>query len=127
LEFIGKKYFGRTFQIPELEWYTDLTLPLDPHREGPHPWLTDEADEAHSRTAKIEQAFSAFSLVDNADSPLRAGRKRVPARRISVSSSESDDVDIREVLEGVVREYTATHARSTRPEVDGKKGRKRGF
>jgi hypothetical protein len=127
LEFIGKKYFGRTLQFPELEWYTDLTLPLDPTREGPHPWDTDEADEADSRQAKMDQAFSGFSLAGLADNPLRGGRKRVPARRISVSSSESDDVDIREVLEGVVREYTATHARSTRPEVDKKKGRKRGF
>ena len=32
-----------------------------------------------------------------------------------MSSSESDNVDIKEVLEGVVRDYAATHARSTRP------------
>ena len=124
MEFIGKKYFGRTLQIPELQWYTDLTLPLDPDREGPHPW---DQDEAESRQAKMKQAFSAFSLAGMAGSPLCRGRKRVPARRISVSSSESDEVDIREVLEGVVREYTATHARSTRPEMEKKKGRKKGF
>jgi len=63
----------------------------------------------------MESAFSSISFPGLVGNPLCVGKKKVRARRISVSSSESDNVDIKEVLEGVVRDYAATHARSTRP------------
>jgi len=74
----------------------------------------------------MERAFSSLSLPGLVDNPLRAGKKKMRARRISVSSSESDDVDIKQVLEGVVRDYAATHARSTRPAEGPSKGGKEG-
>jgi len=77
----------------------------------------------------MESVFSSLSVAGLVGNPLCGGKKKVRARRISVSSSESDDVDIKEVLEGVVRDYAATHARSTRPaegpSKEGKKDKKR--
>ena len=96
--------------MPELTWYTDVETPLDPSLEGPYPF--DEQGEWDGEESEIVNNVESLSL----EMPVvRIKRmKRVVTRRISVSSSESD-VDIKEVLKEVVRDYTATHSRSTRP------------
>lgn len=111
MEFIRAKYFGRELGVPELLWYTDVETPLDSKMEGPYPF-----EEEENWDGKETEIVKSASLLTLEGSPLSKGKKtkRVVARRVSVSSSESD-VDIKEVLREVVRDYTATHARSTRP------------
>ena len=78
--------------------------------EGPYVFGEEEEwDGDESDTVKPFEAFKFESTVGKVQKTRKA-----TARRISVSSSESD-VDIKEVLKEVVRDYTATHARSTRP------------
>ena len=96
--------------MPELTWYTDVEVPLDPSLEGPYPF--DEEGEWDGNDSEIIKNFGSLSLEKPVVKIKRM--KRVISRRISVSSSESD-VDIKEVLREVVRDYTATHSRSTRP------------
>ena len=110
LEFIRAKYFGRDLGVPELTWYTDIETPLDPSLEGPYPF--DEEEEWDGEESEIVRNVGLLSLQKPVVKIKRM--KRVVTRRISVSSSESE-VDIKEVLKGVVRDYTATHSRSTRP------------
>jgi hypothetical protein len=110
LEFIRAKYFGRDLGVPELSWYTDVESPLNPSLEGPYPF--DVEGEWDGEESEIVKSVGSLSLEIPVVKIKRM--KRVITRRISVSSSESD-VDIKEVLEEVVRDYTATHSRSTRP------------
>jgi hypothetical protein len=107
LEFIRVKYFDRDFGMPELEWYTNVETPIAPVLEGMFPEDYEEWDGKE----KYIQAFEKFAIKP---SKIReSARRRVAARRVSVSSSESDG-DIREVLKGVVRDYEETHTRTTR-------------
>ena len=110
MEFIRAKYFGRDLGVPELAWYADVECPLNPSLEGLYPF--DEEGERDGEESEIIKNFGSL----NVEMPVVKIKrmKRVVTRRISVSSSESD-VDIKEVLKGVVRDYTATHSRSTRP------------
>jgi len=108
LEFIKAKYFERELGVPELDGYIDVESPLHTSHEGPYPFEVTGVDDDEK-----EDVFKKFSTMAM-DSPLRVKKKKVAARRVSVSSSESDG-DITEVLKEVVRDYTATHARSTRP------------
>jgi len=111
LEFIREKYFGRDLGVPELLWYTNVETPLDSKLEGPYPF--EEEENWDGKETEIAKGVGSLTLDG---SLLSTGKKtkRVVARRISVSSSESD-LDIKEVLKEVVRDYMATHARSTRP------------
>ena len=93
--------------MPELDGYTNVESPLDTSHEGPYPFEVTGGDD------EKEDVFKKFSTMA-LTSPLHVKKKKVAARRVSVSSSESDG-DITEVLKEVVRDYTATHARSTRP------------
>lgn len=107
MEFIKAKYFDRDLGVPELSPYTDVLSPLDTSREGPFPFEVTGTDD------EKEDVFKKFSNIA-LNSPIRVKKKKVAARRVSVSDSESDG-DITEVLKEVVRDYTATHARITRP------------
>jgi hypothetical protein len=107
LEFIKAKYFDRNLGVPELSPYTDVESPLDTSIEGPFPFEVTGADD------EKEDVFKKFSNIA-LNSPIPVKKKKVAARRVTVSDSESDG-DITEVLKEVVRDYTATHARSTRP------------
>ena len=107
LEFIKAKYFGRDLGVPELSSYTDVKVPLDAFLEGPFPFEVNGADD------EKENMFKKFSDLALSTS-IKVKKKRTVARRVSMSSSESDR-DIAEVLKEVVRDYTATHSRSTRP------------
>ena len=109
LKFISAKYFNRTIPIPELTWYTTLSLAL-PH-EGLFPEDFTAGLETHSNRAFEGLSSRAFegvvsSAVEGLVLTEAEGRRKKKAvrRRISVSSSEGD-VDIEEVLSGVVREY----------------------
>jgi hypothetical protein len=107
LEFIHAKYFDRDFGMPELEWYTDVETPIPADFEGVFPEDYEEWDGKE----KYIKAFERFAI--NPSKVRDPARKRVAARRVSVSSSESD-VDIRDVLKEVVRDYEVTHSRTTR-------------
>jgi hypothetical protein len=111
LEFIRAKYFGRELGVPELLWYTNVETPLDSKMEGLYPF--EEEENWDGNEAEILKSVGSLTLEGSPLSKVKKTR-RVVARRISVSSSESD-VDIKEVLKEVVRDYTATHTRSTRP------------
>ena len=96
--------------MPQLTWYTDVETPLDPMLDGPYPF--GEEGEEDDEEGEIVMNVASLSLEMP---PVKVKRmKRVVARRISVSSSESD-VDIKEILKEVVRDYMATHSKSTRP------------
>ena len=111
LEFVRAKYFGRDMGVPELVRYADVKTPLDPSMEA--IFSLDEADAGKGESG-ITKTHGKLSLKQslNVESAVKA--KRVTVRKVSVSSSESD-VDIGEVLKEVVKDYTATHSRSTRP------------
>lgn len=111
LEFIKAKYFDRDLGVPGLSLYADVLSPLDASREGPFPFEVTGADDEQ------EDVFKKFSNIA-LNSPIRVKKKKVAARRVSVSDSEWDG-DITEVLKEVVRDYTTTHARSTRPAEGG--------
>jgi len=96
--------------VPQLTWYTDVETPLDPSLEGPYPF--DEEGEWDGEMGEIVENVGSLSLEPPKVTVKRM--KRVVTRRISVSSSESD-VDIKEILKEVVRDYMATHSKSTRP------------
>jgi hypothetical protein len=113
LEFIKAKYFGREMGVPELSVFVEVEEPLDSLSEGPFPFeeIAAGGDDEEEKPEDVFQKFSVTAM----NSPLQVkAKKRVPARRVSVSSSESDG-DITEVLREVVRNYTTTHSRSTRP------------
>jgi hypothetical protein len=110
LEFIRAKYFGRELGVPELLWYTNVKTPLDSKMEGPYPF--EEEEDWDDKETDIVKSVGSLTLEGSPLSKVKT--RRVVARRISVSSSDSD-VDIKEVLKEVVRDYAATHARSTRP------------
>jgi hypothetical protein len=107
LKFIRAKYFDRELGMPELEWYTNVQTPIAPDLEGMFP----EDYEDWDGKEKYIQAFEKFAI--NPSKIREPQRRRVAARRVSVSSSESDG-DIKEVLKGVVRDYEETHARTMR-------------
>jgi len=107
LEFIKAKYFDRDVGMPELSAYTDVESRLEAFGEGPYLFEVTGADD------EKEDVFKNLSNI-GLNSPIRVKKKRIAARRVSVSDSESD-WDITEVLKEVVRDYTASHARSTRP------------
>ena len=94
--------------IPELVWYTEVETSLDSNVEGPYLFDEEEAWDGDDR--ETVKRFETFKFERTVGKVKKTGK--VVARKISVSSSESD-VDIKDVLEEVVRDYTATHSRST--------------
>jgi hypothetical protein len=102
--------------VPELLWYTDIEQPLDPSMVGTYPCNDDEhCDGEEDLENEMMKSMSFFKLESSVNIKSCGRMRQVATRRVSVSSSESDDVDIKEVLKEVVRDYTATHSRSTRP------------
>src|SRR5579859_1127886 len=87
LKFITAKYFNRQspITIPELLWYTTLSLPLPAEGLFPDDFTqTFESKTNRAFEGILTQAIEGFVL-----SEPRATRKKV-VRRLSVSSSESD-------------------------------------
>jgi hypothetical protein len=111
LDFIRAKYFGREMGVPELDWYVDVETPLDPATEYVFARDDDTWDGEYSEETEVVTIIGNVMLKDVA--PLKAAAKKKGARRVSVSSSESD-VSISEVLKEVVKDYAATHSRTTR-------------
>ena len=96
--------------VPELTRYTDVENPLDSSLEGSYPFEQEEEWDGHESEI-IKNVESMTSIAPVKAKSLKT--KRVVARRITVSSSDSE-CDIKEVLNEVVRDYTATHSRSAR-------------
>ena len=112
MEFIRSKYFERELGVPELSWYTNLNTALSSFFEGPYPFNEEDDREDIGDKTEIMKGVAELNLKAFG---VRKERRRVVVRKISVSDSESD-VDIKEVLEEVIRGYTASHGRSVRPE-----------
>lgn len=94
--------------VPELTWYTNVEIFLDPSIEAN---LSFDKDEDEIRV-KLERNFKKWSSTNSFKSFDPARPKRVLSRRISVSSSRSDD-DIGEILTNVVRGSAAARSRTT--------------
>lgn len=105
--------------IPELNWYTDVETPLEMNMEGIFP---EDYEEITSH--KADAAFRGLDklILKDQNVIVPQGKTKKSTRRISVSDSESD-IDIHEVLEGVVRDYAATHSRTTRVTERSKDGK----
>ena len=107
LEFIKAKYFGRNFGMSELAWYVAVERPLHAStRFGRFVFESDDCD-------KVDMDYSQREEMGSPNSTQPGKNKRASAKRLSVSSSESD-VDINDVLKEVVKDYEATHGRSGR-------------
>jgi hypothetical protein len=111
LEFIRAKYFGRDLGVPGLAWYTDVERPLDMFVEGRYPWSGEEG-ECEKFENEAAKSIQKLNLHGHVKGEKLRKMKRVSARRVSVTSSESGE-DIKEVLKEVVRDYTAAHSRTT--------------
>jgi hypothetical protein len=110
LTFIRAKYFGRDMGVPELEWYVDVERSLDPTMDVVFP--TDETawDGQDVEDVEVIETVTLKDII-----PVKALAKKKRARRVSVSSSDSDG-SISQVLKEVVKDYAATHSRTTRAE-----------
>jgi hypothetical protein len=96
--------------VPELEWYVDVETSLDPTMDVVIP--TDE-EAWDGQDVEDVEVIGTVTLKDII--PVKAFAKKKRARKVSVSSSDSD-VSISQVLKEVVKDYTATHSRTTRAE-----------
>jgi hypothetical protein len=90
--------------MPELQWYIEVEIPLDPTTESIPPVDDDVWDGELFEDTEVGKVGK-VTLKDV--KPVKMKRR---ARRVSVSSSGSD-VSISEVLKGVVKDYAATHSR----------------
>lgn len=111
--------------MPELSWYTAIEIPLDSFTEGTYPFDSQVSDDDGERVG-IEMVgnMSALKLGNHIKVKNPVKMKRV--RKLSMSSSEPDE-DINKMLEEVVRDYTATHSRTTRPAEGPTKSRFKGI